>query len=240
MSLHILRHLPDDCMRLQKPADTFSCFWGENTLKSLKSLVKTAKNPLANLTKALQANGALFTKKDSAKFRPRFLHKFASSDIETYYRGVQTESFRLVGQKNNPIDGFIDLEQELAGPSTSRVPSTGCLLRNRHDDDENAYFYARSRIYKAVAIIKLGNTHEDYDENDEEWKTNVVVEAHKYRSLYDAYYLYHGRDKVPSSKVGIWFVRDLTRETTKIPLLEVKFKCVSHLIGGMRYMYKLI
>lgn len=248
MSIHVLRHVPADCLRLQRPAEDFSCFWGENALKSMKKLVKTQKNPLVNVTKALKANGAVFVKTKSPKFRPRFLHRIPAlaQEAELAYRGVQTERFRIVG------NDLFEQCSEQCGEQADDEEHCGALqalnsngtdppelmrerqIRSKSDTDENAYFYARGHVYKAFAIW---NKIFDRSAN---WHENVVVEAHKFRVIAPAYYVYHGNDQIPSSNVGIFYVSALERKTVRIPLKEIEYKCVSHLIAGMRYAYKLI
>lgn len=237
MSLHVLRHLPEDCMRLRRPADQFSCFWGENSLKTMKKLVHTAKNPLGNVTKALRGNGATFTKKASPKFRERFLHRIPdlNTNADNYYRGVQTEKFRIVGERqreDEALDAVVDALYN-QGPTTSRIPERN--LRLPSDTDENAYFSAFGFIYKAATIVrKLDHP------NRHDWKANVYIQAHKYKHMTPAYHVYHGTEKMKSDIIGIWFVKDLDIEPVLISLLNVDFKCVSHVIDGLRYVYKIL
>lgn len=237
MSLHVLRHLAKDCMRLKRPADDFSCFWGENTLKHIKNLVHTSKNPLGNITKGLRANAATFHKKQSEKFRPRFLHRISdlNTEREIFYRAVQTESFRIVGEKvdaNAERDAVFSMaNDQITGPSI--LPERS-LHRQPTDTDENAYFFSNNKVYKAVDIVRMKNS------KSPNWKDDVFIEAHKYETTTSAYHVHHGINEISSSEMGIYFIRGMNAAVSRIRLSDVEKKCVSHLIDGLRYAYTLL
>lgn len=244
MSLHVLRHVADDVFRLQRPADEFSCFWGENSLKKLKNLNTTRKEPLRNITKALRVTGATFDQVTSAKFIPRFLHRLPISSQNGLdrsivgFRGVQTPHFRLVGSNQiNQPEGLI---------CTGEIRDIGerPLLRSQNDDDENAYFYAKGLIHKTIRVWKTIRKECDSAKEEYTWtgeEEDVIVEAQRFATLSEAYHINHGDDIVNSDVVGIYYFSGLqTDYIAKIKLSEIECKVVVHLIDGKRYAYKFL
>jgi hypothetical protein len=80
--------------------DEFSCFWGENTLRRLKKMLRTLKNPLHAVSTGLQANAAVFiSDRNDQRFKPRLLKKLPSDrqpgSGESSFKAIQTEKFRL-------------------------------------------------------------------------------------------------------------------------------------------------
>jgi hypothetical protein len=114
LSFHILRHLPTDCANYNLPAEEFSCFWGENTLRRIKMLIGTMKNPLINVARGLLGHGAVFVPGQNPRYRPRFLQRHPKEQQSTVgfttFRGVQTKNFRLVG--GTPGKGCTDERAE--------------------------------------------------------------------------------------------------------------------------------
>lgn len=249
MSVHVLRHLPADVMRLRRPADEFSCFWGENTLKKIKHLNHTRKQPLVNITKGLRATGAVFEKSTPAKLLPRFLHRLPSSSQPCEdsglvgFRGLQSPKFRLVSSTSSDCDGrvFNDSEDEDEDDGQHERP----MLRTRRMDDQDAYFYAKGHIHKVVRVWKkFGTGIQDRQAMDEKIWTNeddVFIEAKRYATLKEAYHINYGEESIKSKVVGIWFFSDLEQNTVaQLKLSDVEHKVVVHLISGRRYAYKLL
>lgn len=243
MSVHVLRHVTKDVMRLQRPADQFSCFWGENALKKIKNLTNTRKEPLVNLTKGLRSSGAVFDKHDSAKFIPRFMHRLSSGFQEggssnlIGFRGIQTEKFRLVGSSVNNRGSCLRTTTDFDDHIQERP-----LTRTKDHDDENAYFFAKDHIYKTIYVWKTILPHSD-PKNDAQWtnETDVYIEAQRYATLSEAYHINYGEEAISSDVVGIWYFGGLQKNyLAKIKLSDIKHKVVVHLIDGQQYAYKIL
>lgn len=116
------------------------------------------------------------------------------------------------------------------------------LLRPKEYDDENAYFFAKGRIYKTISVWKHV-TDDNHDPKDDALWTNeddVFLEAERYATLSEAYHVNYGDESVNSDLVGIWYFGGRQERVSRIKLSAVKHKVVVHLIDGRRYAYKIL
>ena len=102
--MHCLLHLPDECVR-HGPLDSFSCFKYENTLKTLKSRLRSYRYPLESLTNQLQYQSNFVSKKTRNVLQAEPLtllsQPFKNLDLDynfiggTHYKSIFYKNFKL-------------------------------------------------------------------------------------------------------------------------------------------------
>ena len=105
---HCLLHLPNECVK-HGPLDSFSCFKYENTLKTLKSRIRSFRYPLESLTNQLQHQSNFVSKKTrkvlEAEPVTRLIQTFENLDLDynfiagTHYKSIFYKNFKLSVQK---------------------------------------------------------------------------------------------------------------------------------------------
>jgi hypothetical protein len=103
-------------------------------------------------------------------------------------------------------------------------------MRRMTNDDEDAYFYARQKVWKTVDILKEG------DNEDEELTHSFFVRAQRFKSIQPAYGIPFEENVLPSSSVGVWFINQLDNTITNITPTEyeIKWLCILSTVNCSR------
>ena len=99
---HCLLHLPNECVK-HGPLDSFSCFKYENTLKTLKSRIRSFRYPLESLTNQLHHQSNFVSKKtrNVLEAEPLTLLSNAFNDnLDEDYNFIAGKHYKSISYKN--------------------------------------------------------------------------------------------------------------------------------------------